>query len=199
MEQIARMVYINLDRRTDRKEAIEEEFRRMELTVERFPAIEKNPGMLGCHLSHIAVLKKARDLGVPNILIFEDDFQFVEEKDVVYSQLKQFFEQKIDYDVLFLAYNIFESSLVNELVSRTTNAQTAAGYLVNHRFYNTLIENLETAYPLLEKTNAHWMYLNDQCWKTLQKTHTFLFFNIRLGRQRPSYSDLSQRFMDHGV
>jgi GR25 family glycosyltransferase involved in LPS biosynthesis len=199
MEQIHHMVYINLDRRTDRKEAIEDEFRRMDLTVERFPAIEKNPGMLGCHLSHIAVLKKARELDAPNVLIFEDDFQFLESKDVVHSQLKQFFEQKIDYDVLFLAYNVFDTIPVNELVSRSTNVQTAAGYLVNQRFYDTLITNLETAYPLLEQTNAHWMYLNDQCWKSLQKTHTFLFFNTRLGRQRPSYSDLSQQFMDHGV
>ena len=42
--------YINLDRRPDRRAEVEEEFKKMELVVERFSAIDRKPGIVGCGL-----------------------------------------------------------------------------------------------------------------------------------------------------
>lgn len=199
MNYIHHAFYINLDRREDRRNAFEEECKRMELTVERFPAFAKTPGMVGCHLSHLTVLKKAREMNYPNVLIFEDDFQFLVDKETFNNQLDAFFKSEIDYDVLFLSYYVTQSEPLNEIVSRTTDVQTASGYIVNQKFYDTLIENLEHNYKLLETTGRHWLYLNDQCWKSLQKTNRFLYFNLRLGKQRGSLSDLTGAYADYGI
>lgn len=199
MDNLKKVVYINLERRNDRRRLFEAEMARMDMKAERFTAIEKTPGLLGCHLSHLQVLKQAREEGVANVLIFEDDFEFLVSKDVLQEQLHSFFASNIDYDVLMFSYKVEQSSPINNTVSRTTDVQTMSGYLVHKRFYNALIENLERNYLLLEATRAHWLYLNDQCWKSLQKDHVFLYFNTRLGKQRASYSDLSMVYIDYGV
>jgi GR25 family glycosyltransferase involved in LPS biosynthesis len=197
MENIARAFYINLERRKDRREQFEEECRRMDIQVERFPAIPKDPGMLGCHLSHLTVLRKAKEMDLPNVLIFEDDFEFLVDKETFTTQLKAFFDSKVEYDVLFLSYAVQKSEPLNDIVSRGTDVQTASGYIVNAKFYDTLIDNLTANYPLLEATGSHWLYLNDQCWKTIQKDNRFLYFNVRLGKQRNSFSDLRGYFAEN--
>ena len=201
MENISSAFYINLEKREDRRKEFEEECKKMEMTVERFPAIERTKGVLGCHLSHLAVLKKARELGLSNVLIFEDDFEFIVDKETFYTQLKTFFDSKIDYDVLFLSYHIYGGEIIplNETISRSDGIQSASGYIVHQKFYDKLIENLEEGYKLLEETNNYRIYVNDQCWKSLQKTHNFLFFNMRIGKQRPSFSDIEQQFVNYGV
>jgi len=190
MEHIAHVYYINLDRREDRRKEFEEEAKKMEFQPERFPAIVKTPPMLGCHASHLAVLKKAKEMSYPNVLIFEDDFEFLVDKETFTSELRSFFERQIDYDVVFLSYHVTKSEPLNETVSYGRDLASGAGYIVNQKFYDTLINNFETNYSLLEKTGAHWLHLNDQCWKPLQKEHTFLFFNTRIGKQRDGVSDL---------
>ena len=76
MEHIHRIVYINLDHRTDRREEIERECRQLrvpEKKLIRFSAIKHVHGAVGCSCSHIAVLKRARDEEWPNVMILEDD------------------------------------------------------------------------------------------------------------------------------
>ena len=199
MDNITKAVYINLTRRTDRKAEFEEELRRMDIRAQRFPAIEAKPGMIGCHSSHLAVLKMARSMGWENVLVFEDDYQFVVDKETLNRELQRFFDLKIPYDVLMLAYNLNKSEDCNEVVGYARDVQNAAGYIVHKRFYDTLIANLEEALPLLKETLAHWKYLNDQCWKTLQPTAEWFYLKTRCGIQRPSYSDLAERHMDYGT
>ena len=56
-ENIDKIIYINLNKRADRKEQIEHELNAFDLSYERFEAIETNGfGCLGCGLSHLAVL-----------------------------------------------------------------------------------------------------------------------------------------------
>ena len=66
--------FINLDRRVDRLAEISEELSLMGIEGERFSAVDRSPGILGCGLSHLSVLKLARERGYRNVLIFEDDF-----------------------------------------------------------------------------------------------------------------------------
>lgn len=199
MENICKAVYINLSRRTDRKDEFEGELKQMDIKALRFPAIEATPGMIGCHSSHLSVLKMARALKWENVLIFEDDFKFIVDKEVFNVELKRFFDLKMPYDVLMLAYNINESQECNDVVGYARNVQNAAGYIVHTRFYDKLIENLEDALPKLKETHAHWLYLNDQCWKTLQPLSEWFYLKTRIGIQRPSFSDLAERYMDYGT
>jgi glycosyl transferase family 25 len=199
MEHIDGIFYINLDRRTDRRAEFEEECRRMEFEAERFPAIEDSVGFIGCHKSHLAVLTIARERGLKNILIFEDDFKFVVEKDTFENSLRAFFNSGTSYDVLMLSYNIAKQEQFNDLVSLAKEAQTASGYIVHQDFYDKLIGNLESNLQKLIATHQHWNYLNDQCWKQLQPDAKWFFFNKRIGIQRPSFSDLSNRFAEYNV
>src|SRR5216117_1383180 len=78
-------VCINLDRRADRWKQMQLKFRRHAIHgVRRFSAADGNsltvppnwsdtPGAYGCLLSHLQVVREARELGMPCVLIFEDD------------------------------------------------------------------------------------------------------------------------------
>jgi glycosyl transferase family 25 len=194
---IDHIFYINLDKRTDRKEEIEGELNKMELSYERFPAIYNKIGIAGCGYSHLEVLKTARDRGYKNVLIFEDDFMFLIEKDEFEDYLKRFFETVDNkFDVCFLSYNTHQFRETPELpfMKRVSDCQTASGYIVNQHYYSKIIELYEHAIPLLEQTDHHWLYANDIVWKKLQVDDTWLCFEKRIGRQRDGYSDNTQRF-----
>lgn len=70
---------INLDRRQDRWEHSQDEFNKVGIQgrVERFPAIEHKNGAAGCLMSHVACIKKAKELNLNNVLVFEDDVKFI--------------------------------------------------------------------------------------------------------------------------
>lgn len=199
MEHFGGVYFINLAKRVDRKIQIEKELESVDLVGERFEAIEHSPGIVGCGYSHLAVLKLARDCGLENVLIFEDDFEFLVDKDVFWSNINQFFEKHLPYDVLMFSYNIEKMRPVDDLIFKVDATTTASAYVVHSYFYDTLIELYETYLPLLKSTGKHWIYANDQIWKKLQPTAAWYAFNVRLGRQRGSYSDNSLEYMDRGV
>jgi len=202
MNFIDKIYYINLDKRRDRKELLEEEFDKMQIPkdkIERFPAFYNEEGMIGCNQSHLEVLKLALKNNYENVLIFEDDFKFLVTKENFYDLLNKFFQKyKDDYDVCFLQYNIVEKIDKDEIISQTTKSHGAAGYLINKKIISDFINILEEATKNLIKTKEHWNYQNDTCWHQLQKTRNFYFFNERIGKQRASYSDLSCEFCDRG-
>jgi glycosyl transferase family 25 len=194
--KIAHIFYINLDRRTDRKEHIETELRKMGIRdFERFTAIERPPGqgIVGCGYSHLSVLKLAKERQYSNVLIFEDDFYFTVSHDELSRNLETFFKSPIsnDYDVCMLSYNLrhFEECLETPFLRRVKYAQTASGYIVNSRYYDTLIHLYERAIPLLEQTGQHWIYANDVVWKSLQEKDKWYCFTQRIGRQLDGFSD----------
>jgi glycosyl transferase family 25 len=198
MQHLGGVFYINLDRRTDRQREIEAELMGVGISGERFAAIAAEPGIVGCGLSHLAVLRLARDRGLKNVLILEDDFQFLVSKERFWTDVRGFFERGIPYDVLMLAYNIQKAQPIDNLIMRVEAADTASAYIVNACFYDSLIELYEEAMPLLAATGQHWIWANDQIWKRLQPGARWFAFTSRLGRQRGSYSDNSLQYMDRG-
>ena len=91
-KNISKIIYINLNKRTDRREQIEKELNDFNLPFERFEAIETHGfGTVGCGKSHLNVLKIARDRNYENILILEDDFTFLVSKEEFENQLTNFF------------------------------------------------------------------------------------------------------------
>ena len=188
---IDKIYYINLNKRTDRREQIEKELNEFGLNYERFEAIETHGfGIHGCGLSHLAVLKLAKENNYENVLILEDDFTFLVSKDEFEQQLTSFFDLKLPFDVLMLSYLLKHTEDTKyESISKVKEAETAAGYLVNKNYYNTLIDLYEWAMPLLNQTKKHWIYANDQVWKRLQAKDSWYYFTMRIGKQAPGYSD----------
>lgn len=187
--------YINLDRRIDRRELVEEEFKRIGLQVERFPAVEYIPGTIGCNLSHIEVLKLAKARGYESVMIFEDDFEFLISKEEWNRQISRL---PTSYDVVMLSYNLLQSTPHDETFVHVQEAQTTSGYIVHSRFYDTLIARWEEGTRLFkENPDVHWIYILDQYWKALQPGAEWYAFKQRIGQQRAGFSDLAGEFVEY--
>jgi glycosyl transferase family 25 len=200
-EHISKIIYINLNKRTDRKECIEKELNDFGLDYERFEAIETpipGFGIVGCGLSHLAVLKLAKERNYENVLILEDDFTFLVSKEELQHQLTEFFKLKLDYDTCFLAYNLKKDEpLDNGIVNRIIEAWTSSGYIASKKSYDKLINLYEYAMPLLAQTRAHWIYSNDQIWRELQQKDNWYYFIKRIGKQADGYSDNSNCYTSY--
>jgi GR25 family glycosyltransferase involved in LPS biosynthesis len=64
---------LNLPERTDRLQQFKDAFKEWNLELEVVPAIKHAEGWKGCALSHRAAIQKAKDAGLPWVLILEDD------------------------------------------------------------------------------------------------------------------------------
>jgi GR25 family glycosyltransferase involved in LPS biosynthesis len=198
---IEHIFYINLTHRTDRRSEMEHELESMGLNsqAERFDAILMKPGPFGCGYSHIGALKLAKERGYKNVLILEDDFMFVVDKETLENQCKLFFENVKEYNLCMLSYNTLKSEeCVYPFLNKVIDSHTASGYLVHENFYDILIDNFETAMRNLKNGFEHWHYSIDQSWKILQPASAWYQFKIRIGKQRPSYSDICERDVSYG-
>jgi GR25 family glycosyltransferase involved in LPS biosynthesis len=177
---INKIIYINLDKRSDRLNEIQNELQNFNLIKisERYSAIYHSMGIVGCGQSHLSVIKIAKERKYENILILEDDFYFTVSKDEFEKNLNLFFESNIDYDVCMLSYNLIKYEELPEypFLLKVLDAQTASGYIINEKYYDVLIKLYEEAMPLLESTKMHWIYANDQIWKKKQITDKWYCF-----------------------
>jgi glycosyl transferase family 25 len=202
MEFIDKIIYINLDSREDRKKEIEEQFARVGIPsnkIERFSALRHpNSNCAGCNLSHATALRRAYEAGYQNVLILEDDFNFINDIELIYNSLKRFFEE-IDgaWDAVLLTFGNQESKPHSDLISKLTSAKNAAAYLVNRKQMLELSNLIYEAAEPLASTNMHWVYQNDIIWQKCMKNNNWYHFNKRLGYQRAGFSDLSQCVRDY--
>lgn len=196
---IEKIIYINLNKRSDRRELIEKELDDFNLSYERFEAIEiPDLGSLGCGLSHLEVLKMAKEKNYKNILILEDDFKFLVSKEEFENQLDAFFKLELDYDICCLSYGLKRyTPLENNIVNKILETQTTSGYIVNNKYYDKLIELFEYAMPLLKETKMHVIYGIDMIWKKLQEKDNWYYFIKRIGLQRDDYSDIEGTFVSY--
>ena len=187
--------YINLDSREDRREQFEEECKKMNINVERFSAIKTFPGGIGCTESHLNVLKKARDLKLESVIIFEDDFQFLisrEEYDQILLNLPD------NYDVVMLSYNMKQSEPFNDMFGKVIEVQTTSGYIVHSRSYEKIINRVEEGLRLFKLYSSdHHSYILDQYWKPLQPISNWYYSLKRVGKQRPGFSNIMKAYIDY--
>lgn len=200
---IEHIFYINLDKRSDRKEEFVQEMEKIGWIAERFSGFYYDPpkGIVGCTKSHLEVLKLAKHRGYKNVLICEDDLVWLESKEVVKEELDKLFKNEIEFDVCFLAYNNqtidCEYSPKYDFLIKTLYCTTASCYLVNDHYYDKLIELYEVTLPLLDSTMQHWIYANDQVWKTLQERDKWFCFSKRLAKQRDGFSDNANKIVSY--
>jgi glycosyl transferase family 25 len=197
-QNLDKIFYINLDKRTDRRDQIEEELKQFNLydNAERIQATyTPEQGILGCTMSHLATLKLAKEKQYNQVLILEDDFYFTITKEEFENELTQFFETKIPYHVCMISYKINESAPTEyPFLQKVIDGQTGSGYIVHKSFYDELINIFEEAIPLLRDTQQHWIYANDQIWKRLQPNSNWYALTTRCGRQRDGHSDNSNKY-----
>ena len=199
IDKIDKIIYINLDHRIDRKKEIENELLKKNLNnYERFPAIKHTIGGLGCSKSHLAVIKIAKERGYKNILVLEDDFEFIVDKKEFDTNINKLLQ--VSFDVCLLAYNtpnLYDSEY--PFLYKIKDAQTASAYIVNYHYYDTLINRWEYAVKMFEETGDEPKYTCDQSWKELQEKDNWYCFKTRIGKQRKSYSDIQKGVVEYNV
>lgn len=190
MNYIDKVVYINLQKRADRKQHIETVLSQYGIPATRFDAVEHSHGLYGCGQSHLAVLKTARENGWKNVLILEDDIVFNLSKQEFEQSIERLFVEGPDFDVFMLDINLQRSDPADQdWLIRVRYAHCAGAYIVKQHYYQTLIDLYEWALPLLLETGAHWIYANDAVWGQLQKTDRWYSFKSQICKQMAGYSD----------
>ena len=142
---------INLDRRPERWEQMRSKFERCGVHgVERFAAVDgqqaivppnwsDSPGAYGCLRSHLEIIKEARRLGWPNVLIFEDDAALDTE---LSEKFRSYFQQvPADWEMLHFGVNHMAAPIeVSANVVRITSANSTFAYALDAAVFDSFIE-----------------------------------------------------------
>ena len=147
----AHKVCLNLDRRPERWARMQERFARHGIVdVVRFSAIDgeqlpvpshwhASAGAYGCLLSNLAVVRRARDEGWPDVLLFEDDVVFDDELN---ARLPACMAQlPPDWDMVFFGgMHRDEPVRVRENVLKLKATTSTYAYAVRRRIYSAFLD-----------------------------------------------------------
>ena len=197
INEIKHGFYINLETRPDRKAHVEQQLTNIGLheVVQRFNAIKLPNGALGCSMSHLKCVEKAKEMNWDHVFIVEDDILFLNPS-LFQQQVNTFLERKQNnFDVLLLAGNNMPPyNKVDECCVQVFQCQTTTGYLVMSHYYDTLITNFrEGITNLVKEPMKHSLYAIDKYWFHLQKKDKWFLIIPLTVVQREDYSDIEKR------
>lgn len=201
MDKVDKTYYINLEKRKDRDDHINEEFKKISFDkYTRFNAVETSFGGLGCALSHIGVLEQLEKDEVEVGMILEDDAEFLVPRDVIDGYIELFMKDD-KAEVLLLGYSDFKSIEYNELFRRGLRICTTSCYLVKNSIIGKLKECFEKSSIGLKdvKNSRDFRYSQnaiDQHWHELQQTNIFIIPKMRCVKQYGTYSDIVDKYVD---
>jgi glycosyl transferase family 25 len=206
LNNIEKIVYINLDNRIDRNVQILNEFKRLHIPSNKFvrlSAVRNQNGAIGCTLSHIKVIQMAIENKWKNVMVLEDDFNFIDDEKYINDSINYLYNdfKKVDNDwqIVSLSRGARQNmnSIDDKYLYKAIAVSTTAGYIVNSNFYEILLKNYrEGLMKLMKETNKEHFTL-DAYWINLQPTSKWYVFNPSLGYQRESYSDIEGKTVEY--
>lgn len=194
------VLYINLDRRSDRRKHITNEFRKIGINhAERVPAIWNEIGALGCTQSHLKIYNRLIHNKCNKIvMICEDDIEFLISKSRVTEILNEFASNEC-LDVICLAYNHQNGiKITNDLII-SSKIKTTACYLIKPRVLPCLQQTALFSYNNLKAGKPNRKYAIDVAWQKAQEKFIFGIPQPRAARQIPSHSDITNTYVDYGL
>jgi hypothetical protein len=201
---------INLDTRTDRWQSFSNQslsFGLEPAMVTRWSAVEdKIFGHLGCLKSHVSALTNfiiTSELSY--CVVLEDDFEFLQNFDLVIKTINDTNRFNLPWDVLLLQGYYTKAYPKNELgLSRVFESCATGGYIVKRQYVGKLVAYFLSSIVPLEQFRGHPQrnlvaapLFADQVWKQLQMRDNWYIFNPPIGRQAMSFSDLEGRVPEH--
>ena len=200
MKLVDHIYYINLDHREDRLEHILQEITKIPpwvygedpTVITRFSAIKHERGFIGRAMSHLAVMKDAREKDYQNVMILEDDATFVESSTEInsyFTAISEYLATGAEWDLFFVIANIWSAQVIKGHMERhkiihVKNGQAGACYIVNRDYYNLLIANMDDCVQNGKHLDMHW--------KALQYYHKWYAVYPSIGTQYISYSDIEK-------
>jgi len=168
--------YINLDERLDRKEQFERQASELGIIATRFPGIriseedlpdrwkkyyeqapDKNTeswrrsmqssmGEIGCAYSHKEIIKNAQQIGLKNVLVFEDDCVFLDTwKNNIQSVVDEIISFNNDWDMIYFGgelpgpLQVPEDYATKQLTPSTGGIYCLHAYAVNQRYFHKIL------------------------------------------------------------
>lgn len=197
---------INLPERFDRREGMQSELKMLGLSsltdrVSFFPAIKPvdkgdfpSIGSRGCFLSHLEVLREAKNKGLGNVLIMEDDLSFtrllIKEQDAVINELRH-----LDWDFAYLGHGESLAPRSEGIFQPHSEPLMLAHFLaINQRAIAPLVDFLEQILTRPYGDPEGGPMHVDGAYSTFRKQNpdmVTLIANPSLGFQRSSSSDIA--------
>jgi GR25 family glycosyltransferase involved in LPS biosynthesis len=189
---------INLDSRSDRWESATEEFKKHSLQVERIPGIdgskmnldfpsEIKEGAVGCALSQFFAIKYAKQLGLNKFLLLEDDIEFDENINELFSQYIH--EVPSNWDMLYLGGQHFHGmnlQQVSEHVYKCEYTLAAHSVAFNSTVFDRFIGKL---IDITKPCDIHYA-------ESHKEINAYVFIP-HLTWQKNSYSDIEKVQVDY--
>jgi len=206
---------INLPERTDRKIQIIDELKKQNITnydffdgvrptledvdkwnknycfhnkknVHPFKFLNYRRGCLGCLKSHIEIIKIALERNYKNILILEDDTEFIDNFDKLFEYAK---EINNTYDMLYLAgSHLGTKKYVSNNVNKVIGTHTTGSYCITEKAMKYILNNIEGYDKEIDVFYA----------KILQPIFNCYCVKMHITRQRDGYSDIQQGNVSYG-
>lgn len=201
MEFIDHIIYINLDKRIDRRKHIEENIIPIFgiEKVTRLSGIEDKHGSIGCAKSHIAALELSIINKWNNVLILEDDVSIQPSFYKNLDSLKKLLHNT--YDVILLGGGW---ASYNKITKKVYESSCCISYIVNKSYYYVLLHNFKESLKLLNiffetnhiyKPREYEKFAIDYRWKILQKNDNWFILNMMTPIK--SYSDITNTIEDY--
>ena len=185
---------VNLDNRTDRWNASEKQFKKIDLKVERVsgvngfeePPASIRPGEVGCLKSHLKVFEIAKERGLKSFLMLEDDVEF---SDNFHERFNTIEPQLKSYEMLYFGSNPHsgERHEVSPNLNRITYTYAAHCVIFKESCFDDIINQLRG--PLLSPV--------DVVYGKQQVVHTAYSIKPALAWQIKDFSDINQEIVDY--
>jgi GR25 family glycosyltransferase involved in LPS biosynthesis len=186
---------INLDRRKDRWEKCQKEFKKHKIyDVERVSAVDgrdikkdtsdKHKAIMGCSLSHVKVLEEMVKQKWNSILVLEDDVEFADNfSESFYKSIGSIPE----FDMLYFGGSDRKPPIkVNNIISKVTCTATTSSYAITLPFAKKII-------PEIKKLSKPV----DDLYIDFQKKIRCYIYKPHLIKQRIDYSDIEMRQINY--
>lgn len=162
-EYFDKIYCINLLRREDRKKKCIEQFDKIGLDVEFFPAIDKltiknnssiTDGQLACLSSHYNIIRKAKKNILSNVLIFEDDVVISDDILEVFENSKH--DIPDDWMMLYFGGNHLNGlTPVKNNIHKMVSSLTTHAYAIKSDIYDEVLDRVQYADFPIDVYYAH--------------------------------------------
>jgi len=187
---------INLDERTDRWEHAQKEFEKAGIKdrVTRFSAIKDNDGRIGLIKSNLSIIKMAKLKKLKNVLIFEDDVEFIVDNPQELLKNSLFQVGELDWKLFYLGANTH-----NKLIKIKSNlillkhAFATQSVAFSEKSYDIFIKKYEGMNKISNMSDVLDVYFAQQ----FQEKYICLMVNPMMTTQMNSYSDIENRVVNY--
>lgn len=193
------IIYINLDRRDDRRTHFESQADALGVKHHRrFEAVRALPGGLGCSLSHEQLLKSWRPQEAELLMVCEDDALFVASRLEIDTVIDDFAADP-RLSVLALGNKASWQVPISNRLAIATNIQTTACYVIKPHAIPNLIQTAEESVRSFRSGRPYAQSAIDHVWKRLQQRVFFAVPIQRMVIQMPGLSDIAGEWRDYGA